>query len=108
MYKRQVQSRTLERFSSDVPAELQAAVFATSFPRENGRALGLSELETGDTALFSIGDVRKGSPPEGSGAGALEALAQQLSGTVALSEFDAYVRELESKAEIEVNSRVFE
>lgn len=103
-----VQSRTLERFSSDVPAELQAAVFATSFPRENGRALGLSELETGDTALFAIGDVRKGSPPEGSGAGALEALAQQLSGTVALSEFDAYVRELESKAEIEVNSRVFE
>jgi hypothetical protein len=98
----------LTRTAEALPPELLEAVFATSPPATGKPASGVAALPGGDVALFVISAVRPGSISSPEAAAELPGRAQQAAEQMALTELSAYVAELERKAKIKRNPKLFE
>lgn len=99
---------TLTRGSDAVPAELVKAAFAASRPGAGTIPTGTASLPDGDVAMFVVKSVRSGSPDDAGSASKSADIMEQAQGQAALAEYSAYVAELERKARITRNARIFE
>ena len=100
--------RTVTRTEEALPPELLDAVFTSAPPAGGKPASGVAALPGGDVALFVVSAVRPGSIASPEAAAALPGRAQQAAEQMALTEFSAYVAELERKAKIKRNPKLFE
>jgi peptidyl-prolyl cis-trans isomerase D len=100
--------RSLTRTAEALPPELLEAVFATPPPAGGKPASGVAALPGGDVALFVVSAVRPGSISSPEAAAELPGRAQQAAEQMALTELSAYVAELERKAKIKRNPKLFE
>jgi hypothetical protein len=100
--------RTVTRTDEAVPPELLDAVFTTAPPAGGRLASGVAALPSGDVALFVVSGVRPGSISSPEAAAALPGRAQQAAEQMAMTELSAYVAELERKAKIKRNPKLFE
>ena len=100
--------RTVTRTEEALPPELLDAVFTTAPPAGGKLASGVAALPSGDVALFLVSGVRPGSITSPEAAAELPRRAQQAAEQMALTEFSAYVAELERKAKIKRNPKLFE
>jgi len=100
--------RTVTRTEEALPPELLDAVFTTATPASGKLASAVAALPGGDVALFVVSGVRPGSIASPEAAAALQGRAQQAAEQMALTELSAYVAELERKAKIKRNPKLFE
>jgi peptidyl-prolyl cis-trans isomerase D len=100
--------RTVARTEEALPPELLDAVFATALPTGARPASGVAALPDGSVALFVVSAVRPGSIASPEAAAELPGRAQRAAEQMALAELSAYVAEIERKAKIKRNPKLFE
>ena len=98
--------RFIGRGEAAVPREITAATFKAGEPA--GKPIyGMTQLATGDTAVWTVSYVRPGSPASLSPAERAQAMKEARE-TVAMHDASVYVKALRSKAEVNVNPQLFE
>ncbi len=98
---------TVARNTEALPPELLKSVFSVAAPAAGTTAAGAATLANGNAAAFVINAVRPGTMPTVDAAQMAE-FVQQAAGQTAITEFMAYVAELERNAKVVRSEKVFE
>ena len=99
---------TLSRNAEAMPPELVRAVFGVPAPAIGQSTAGTAVLGNGNVAVFAVSAVRPGTMPTGADPAQVAEFMQQAAGQQGMSEFVAYVAELERNAKVTRNEQVFD
>lgn len=99
---------TLSRNAEAMPPELIRAVFGVPAPAAGQSTPGTAVLGNGNVAVFSVSAVHPGTMPDGADPAQIAEFMQQAAGQQGMTEFVAYVAEIERNAKVTRNAQVFD